>query len=73
MKFNPKFSSFRSRIAVLALVLWINAFLVLSGHRPAAFGMVVLAVAGALAAIIPESRGKQKTRAEKYTLTEGQP
>ena len=70
MTFNPKFSSFRSRIAGLALVLWINAFIAVSGHCINATGIVILAVAALLAAVIPESPGA-KAKAEKYEFTEG--
>jgi hypothetical protein len=71
MKFNPKFSSYRSRIAVLAIVLIINAFAAVHEHRPSAFGMVILAVAATLGAILPESPGK--TKAENYQLTGSKP
>ena len=71
MRFNPKFSSYRSRIAILAVVLWINAFIAVSGHCINATGIVILATAALLAAAIPESPGKVK--AEKYPLTGGQP
>ena len=70
MTFNPKFTSFRFRLAGLALVLWVNAFIVLSGHRITATGIVILAVAAVLAAAIPESPGK-KPQAEKYSFTPG--
>jgi hypothetical protein len=73
MKFDPKFSSFRSRLAVLALVLWINAFIVLSGHRITSTGIVILAVAALLAAAIPESPGSKKPQPERYHLTGSKP
>ena len=66
--FQPKFSSYRSRIVGLALVLWVNAFLVLSGYRIKALGIVILATAALLAAVIPESPGP-KVKPEKYPLT----
>jgi hypothetical protein len=71
MKFNPKFSSFRSRIAVLALVLWIEVFIGFHRHYISAAGIVILAVATTLAVAIPESPGEVK--AEKYPLTGGHP
>jgi hypothetical protein len=72
MKFNPKFSSFRFRLAGLALVLWINAFVVITGHRISSTGIVILAVAALLAALIPESPGK-KIAPEKYPVTGSKP
>jgi dolichol kinase len=68
MTFNPKFTSFRMRSAGLAVVLWINAFIVLSGRRITPAGIVILAVAALLAAVIPESPGK-KPEPEKYHIT----
>lgn len=70
MKFDPKFTSYRFRIAALALVLVINAFIAVHQHHRNAFGEVILAVAATLAAVIPESPGKVKV--EKYPL-EGNP
>ena len=64
---TPKFTSYRFRLAGLALALWVNAFIVLRGHRITASGIVILAVAEVLFAIIPESPGK-KPEPEKYPL-----
>jgi hypothetical protein len=70
MTFNPKFTSFRFRLAGLALVLWVNAFIVLSGHRITSTGIVILAVAAVLGAAIPESPAR-KPEPEKYHITSG--
>jgi hypothetical protein len=67
MKFDPKFTSYRFRIAVLALVLVIDAFIAVHEHHRNAFSSVILAVAAVLAAVIPESPGKVKV--ERYPLT----
>jgi len=66
MKFNPKFSSYRSRITILAVVLSVVAIVAVHEHHRDALGRVILAVAAVLAAVIPESPGKVK--AEKYPL-----
>lgn len=68
MIFNPKFASFRLRIALLALVLWIDAYVVFKGHAISAKAMVILALAVTFAAIIPESPAKKP--AEKYHFIE---
>jgi len=66
--FNPKFTSFRYRIAGLALALWVNAVVVFSGRRVNGAGIVILAVAALVAALIPESPGN-KVHPEKYNVT----
>ena len=71
MTFNPRFSSFRSRIAVLAVALWVLAFSALNGHRIPVAAIVLVAVAASLASAIPESPGKVK--AENYPLTGSKP
>ena len=68
MTFKPKFSSYRSRIAVLAVVLCVNAFVAIHSHHRDALGAVILAVAAILAAAIPESPAK-KPQPEKYPFT----
>ena len=68
MKFNPKFTSYRSRLGWLNVVLWIDAFSMLQGHRISTAGIVILAVATTLAVAIPESPGP-KVKPEKYPLT----
>jgi hypothetical protein len=73
MKFNPKFTSYRTRIALLAFSFALYGALVLgNAHSPNHHrGKEALAIAGilALAAIIPESPGKAKP--ERYDVTGG--
>ncbi len=69
MKFFP---SFRRRLIGLALVALVYGVAVLlSGHDPYHRGKdaLVVALILAVAAIIPESPGKQKPQPEKYYIT----
>jgi hypothetical protein len=71
MTFNPKFTSYRSRIVGLALVAaFYGAVVLLAGHDYCHRGKDALAIAAILAAsaVIPESPGK-KVEPEKYPLT----
>ena len=73
MTFNPKFPSYRSRIAGFALAAaFYGAVVLLLGHDPCHRGKDALVVAGilALAAAVPESPAK-KPQAEKYSFTPG--
>jgi hypothetical protein len=73
MTFNPKFSSYRARIATLAIMFAIvGGGLLLGGHDYCHRGGHDLAIAGilALAAIIPESP-VSRPKVEKYDFTPG--
>jgi hypothetical protein len=73
MTFNPKFSSYRTRIATLAIMFAIvGGAVLLGGHEYCHRGKDALVVAGilALAAAVPESPAK-KLQPEKYDLTGG--
>jgi hypothetical protein len=73
MTFNPKFSSFRTRIVLLAILFAVaGGAVLLAGHDSCHRGRHDLALAGilALAAVIPESPAK-KPQAEKYSFTPG--
>jgi hypothetical protein len=72
MTFKPKFSSYRTRIATLAIMFAIvGGAVLLSGHDPCHRGKDAMVIAAilALAAAIPESPGP-KAKAEKYDLME---
>jgi hypothetical protein len=73
MKFNPKFPSYRMRIATLALMFAIvGGAVLLSGRDYCHRGRSALVVAGivALAALIPESP-VSRPKVERYDFTEG--
>jgi hypothetical protein len=75
MKFNPKFSSYRSRLATLAIVFGtVGAVLVFSGHDSCHRGRDRLVIAGILllSAAVPESPAK-RVQPEKYDLTGSRP
>jgi hypothetical protein len=70
MTFNPKFTSYRSRLVGFALASGLYGALVLFlGHNPhRGKDALVIAAILALSAIIPESPGK-KPEPEKYHIT----
>jgi hypothetical protein len=73
MTFNPKFPSYRMRIATLALMSAIfGGAILFSGHDYCHRGKDALALAGilALAGLIPESP-VSRPKVEKYDFTEG--
>jgi hypothetical protein len=71
MTFNPKFTSYRSRIVGLALVAaFYGAVVLLSGRDPCQRGRHAIAMAVILwaLAILPESPARKPER-EKYHIT----
>jgi hypothetical protein len=67
MTFNPKFSSYRSRIVALAFLASLDAVFFLRYHVASKLALVLLAVIAIMSAVIPESTGKVKV--EKYRVT----
>jgi hypothetical protein len=69
--FNPRFPTFRARIATLAIMFAIGGGAVLlSGHDPYHRGKDAMVIAAilALAAAVPESPGAKKGVPEKYSF-----
>jgi hypothetical protein len=73
LTFHPKFTSYRSRLALLGIIFGVTGGMaMLSGHDYCHRGRDNLILGGilALGAAIPESQGK-KPEPEQYPLTGG--